>query len=135
MSLEIADNRGGVQKTGGSAMTGNASDQRRHPRHDIPLRGYLQSGGAVVPCRVRNISAGGALVEASANLRLGDWATIKVPHFGSITGRVARVASTFIGIAFSDGEQAVDAFILQWLALNGETSESDSVDEKDGQPV
>ncbi len=119
-------------------MTGNASDQRRHPRHDIPLRGYLHCGGAVVPCRVRNISAGGALVEASANLRLGDWATIKVPHFGSITGRVARISSTFIGIAFSDGEQAVDAFILQWLALNEKTeteSETESVDEKDGQPV
>lgn len=94
------------------------SDQRRHSRHEIPLAGYLHSGGVVVPCEVQNISAGGALVKADAGLRLGDWATIKIPDFGSMTGRVVRVTSTFVGLSFADGEAAVDAFILEWLALN-----------------
>ena len=119
-------------------MKDTGSEQRRHPRHDIPMTGFLHAGGVVVPCRVQNISAGGALVEADARLRLGDWATIKIPDFGSMTGRVARITSTFIGLSFTDGEAAVDAFILEWLALNDDDAEVDApagAPEKDGQPV
>jgi hypothetical protein len=115
-------------------MKDTGSDQRRHPRHDIPLPGFLHAGGVVVPCQARNISAGGALVQADAHLRLGDCATIKIPDFGSMTGRVVRVTSTFIGLSFNDGEAAVDAFILEWLALNEQDAEADAP-EKDGQPV
>lgn len=119
-------------------MKDTQSEQRRHPRHDIPMTGFLHAGGVVVPCRVQNISAGGALVEAEARLRLGDWATIKIPDFGSMTGRVVRITSTFIGLSFNDGEAAVDAFILEWLALNKEdagAASSEEVSEQDGQPV
>lgn len=114
------------------------NNQRRHSRHDIPLAGYLQSGGVVVPCRVQNISAGGALVEADAGLRLGDWATIKIPDFGSMTGRVVRVTSTFVGLSFADGEAAVDAFILEWLALNannGSVSDPENASDPDDPAV
>jgi hypothetical protein len=48
------------------------------------------------------------------------------------------VTSTFIGLSFSDGEAAVDAFILEWLALNEQGAEADASEdapEKDGQPV
>jgi hypothetical protein len=124
--------------TTGTKMTDKGSEQRRHSRHDIPMTGFLHAGGVVVPCRVRNISAGGALVEADARLRLGDCATVKIPDFGSMTGRVVRVTSTFFGLSFSDGEAAVDAFILEWLALNQDAAdeiEPEVATEKDGQPV
>ncbi|MDH3241927.1 MAG: PilZ domain-containing protein [Alphaproteobacteria bacterium] len=119
-------------------MKDTGSEQRRHHRHDIPMAGSLHAAGVVVPCRIRNISASGALVEAEVRLRLGDWATIKIPDFGSMTGRIVRVTSTFFGLSFSDGEAAVDAFILEWLALNKDGAEApapDAVPEEDGQPV
>lgn len=100
-------------------MTDNPEEKRRHPRHEIPFQGTLKAGSTAVPCQVINISAGGVLIEADANLRLGDWATIRIPDFGSMTGRVVRITSTSIGFSFADGEAAVDAFILEWLAQNG----------------
>lgn len=119
-------------------MSENPQEQRRHPRHEIPLQGTLKSGGCSVPCQVINISAGGALIEADANLRIDDWATIRIPDFGSMTGRVVRITSTNIGLSFTDGEAAVDAFILEWLALNGgiwKASRNKVLGRKDDQSV
>ena len=71
-----------------------------------------------MPCRVRNISVGGAFVEVDARLRIGHLITVNIPEIGSMTGRVARVTWKFAGISLVDGEAAVDAFIVEWLALN-----------------
>jgi hypothetical protein len=35
-----------------------------------------------------------------------------------MTGRVARVTWKFTGIALQDGDEAVDAFIVEWVANN-----------------
>ena len=91
-----------------------------------------------MPCRVHNISAGGALIETNARLRIGDRATVKISVFGTRIGRVVRVGSTTVGIAFEDGEQAMDAFIVEWLALESgaaERSETEPADETDRQAV
>ena len=119
-------------------MNDNTFDQRRHPRHDIPLQASLQAAGVVVPCRVHNISASGALIEASAYLRIGERAAVKIPDFGTIVGHVARISSTTVGIAFEDGEAAIDVFIGQWLALESRSarrSETKSADALDCQAI
>jgi hypothetical protein len=96
-------------------MTENEIENRRHPRHEIPLEGTLRAGSVVVPCRVRNISAGGALIEIEHQLRVAHLVTIEIPEIGRMTARVARVSWKFTGLSLVDGEEAVDAFIVEWL--------------------
>jgi hypothetical protein len=113
-------------------------NQRRHQRHEISLPATLQAGGVVVPCRVHNISASGVLIEVSAHLRIGDRAAVKIPDFGSMVGRVAHVSSTAVGIAFEEGEEAMDSFIMAWRAHESgktEWSETAPADERDCQAV
>ena len=98
-------------------MNGNAIEQRRHPRHEIPLQAFLHAVGVVVPCRVHNISASGVLIETNAQLRIGDHVTLKIADFGTMVGLVARVSSTTVAIAFGDGAEAMDEFIVAWLVL------------------
>jgi hypothetical protein len=38
-------------------------ERRRHPRTDVNEPGYVSSGGSVMSCTVRNISAEGAAIE------------------------------------------------------------------------
>ena len=119
-------------------MNENISDQRRHSRHEIPLQATLQAAGVVVPCRVHNVSASGALIDVNARLRIGDRVTVKVPDFGAMVGLVARISSTTVGIAFEEGEAAMDAFIAEWLALesgNARRLETARADESDHQAV
>ena len=115
-------------------MNEKITEQRRHPRHDIPLQASLRAAGTVVPCLVHNISAGGALIEVNAQLRIGDRAEIKFADYGTMAGRVARLSSTTAGIAFDDGEAAMKAFIEQWLALDRQGG-TEPPDEADRQAV
>ena len=119
-------------------MNDKAIEQRRHPRHVISLQAFLHAAGVVVPCRVHDISAGGVLIEANAQLRIGDHVTLKIPDFGTMVGRVARVSSTTAGIAFADGEEAMNGFIVEWLALESASAGrpgTGPADERDRQAV
>jgi len=121
-----------------SQLNENTINQRRHSRHKISLQATLQAAGVVVPCRVRNISASSALIEANAHLRIGDCATVKILDFGTMVGRVARISSTTVGIAFEDGEEAMESFIIAWQALesaNARQTEMAPADERDRQAV
>ncbi len=112
--------------------------QRRHQRHEIPLQASLQAGGIIVPCRVHNISASGALIEVHAHLRIGDCTRLNVLDFGTLAGRVVRVSSTSVGIVFEDGEEVINAFIVGWQALNSEIiapSHPEPVDHRERQAV
>lgn len=92
----------------------NQSDNRRHPRHEIPLEGTLHSRGQALPCRVRNISTGGALVEVQTNLRPGQAIDVEVPELGKMAGRVVRVFWKLAGISLDQDEGKVDSFIVEW---------------------
>ena len=89
--------------------------RRRHPRHDIPLEGTLHSRGETMPCQIRNISAGGALIQVEANLRPGHHVAVEIPEIGKLAGRVVRVIWKLAGISLEEGEAEVDAFIVEWL--------------------
>jgi len=106
-------------------MTDNQrTHQGRSPRYEIPLEGTLHAGSVVVPCRVQNISASGALIEIYHQLRIGHLVTIKIPEIGSMTARVARVSWKFTGLSLVEGEKAVDAFIVEWLERESKDTQS-----------
>ena len=90
-------------------------DHRQHPRYDIPLEGILHSRGEAMPCSIRNISAGGALIRTEANLRPGHYVSVETSEFGKMSGRVVRVIWNFAAISLEGGKTEVDAFLVEWL--------------------
>jgi hypothetical protein len=94
-------------------------EKRQHPRHEIPLEGVLRSGGNEAPCKVRNLSAGGALLEVDLALRPGHLVTVDIPEIGAHSARVVRVIWKFAAVALQDGEKEVEGFIVEWLENEG----------------
>ncbi|HSR55746.1 MAG TPA: PilZ domain-containing protein [Alphaproteobacteria bacterium] len=101
------------------------SDKRRHPRHEIPIEGVLRSGGQEAPCKVRNMSAGGALLEVEIPLRPGHLVTVDLPDIGSHEARVVRILWKFAAVEMESGEKEIEAFIVEWLQ-NEDGGESES---------
>ena len=91
------------------------TDHRRHPRYDIPLEGILHYRGETMPCQVRNISAGGALIKVEANIRPGHYVSVEIPETLKMAGRVVRLIWKHAGISLEEGEAEVEAFIVEWL--------------------
>ena len=102
----------------------DSSDKRQHPRHEIPVEGTLHAGSDEAPCKVRNISAGGALVEVDIPLRPGHMVTIDLPDVGSHNARVVRVVWKFAALSLESGEKEIEAFIVEWLKNEGEEGPS-----------
>ena len=96
-------------------MTDIQTDNRQHPRYDIPLEGILHSRGETMPCWVRNISVGGALLRVEANLRPGHYISVEIPEIGTMAGRVVRVIWRHMAMSLEEGEAEVDAFLVEWL--------------------
>lgn len=99
-------------------------DKRRHPRHEIPIEGTLKSGGNEAPCKVRNLSAGGALLEVDLPLRPGHLVTVDLPDIGAHSARVVRVIWKFAAVALESGEKEVEGFIVEWLENEGKDAEA-----------
>lgn len=91
------------------------TDKRRHPRHEIPLEGTLHSRGEEMPCRVRNISASGALLEVDANLRPGHYISVEIPEIGKFGGRVVRVLWKHAAMHMEEGTAEVEGFLVEWI--------------------
>ncbi len=100
-------------------MTGDGDEKRQHPRYEIPLKGTLLTGRDEVPCDIRNLSAGGALIEANASIRPGHYIDVEVPEIGRLSGRVTRVVWKFAGLALERGQKEVEAYIVEWLENAG----------------
>ena len=100
------------------------TDNRQHPRHEIPLEGTLHYRGDTTPCRVRNISAGGALIEVETNIRPGHAVDIELPELGKMAGRVTRVIWKLAGISLDKDEAQDDAFIVGGLERESKDTQS-----------
>jgi hypothetical protein len=93
--------------------------RRRDARHQIPLEGLVRKGDKSIPCRLRNISAGGALIEIdtsdlfelNAHLRIGHTATLEIRSVGAFKAHPTRMHWKFAGFAFEDGRAEIGAFI------------------------
>lgn len=111
----------GVAATGGGIFW--PLRKRQHPRFDIPLEGILHKGDKSVPCRLRNISAGGALIELdpsalseiNTSLRVAQPAKVEIPEIGMFKAHPTRVHWKFAGMSFEEGAEEVGAFIKHWL--------------------
>ena len=93
-------------------MTHIDGEKRQHPRFEIPLEGVLHSGNEDAPFRVRNISAGGALIEVEANLRPGHLIKLEIPEIGTLDARMTRMNWKFAGISLEEGEDSHEATLL-----------------------
>jgi len=96
-------------------LTHADSEKRQHPRYEIPLEGIVHSGSGDAPCRVRNISVGGALIEVEAGLRPGHLIKVEIPEIGLMNARMTRMNWKFAAIHLEDGQEKVSNFIDEWV--------------------
>lgn len=96
--------------------------KRRHPRIEIPLEGIVHKGHKSAPCRLRNISGGGALIEIDPNalieigssLRVGQPMKVEIPEIGTFQAHPTRMYWKFAGMSFEEGTEKVSTFIAHW---------------------
>lgn len=98
------------------ARTGNraTADRRAFLRLRIDVTASIAiPGHAPQPCRVYNISVGGALVDCPLNLRLNDNTILHIEDFGALRARVTRVTSTAAALTFTEQEGALATFLKE----------------------
>lgn len=76
-------------------------------------------GHAPQPCRVYDISVGGALIDCALNLRLNDNTILHVEDFGPLSARVTRVTSTAAALTFTEQEGALATFLKERAIARG----------------
>lgn len=87
-------------------MTDTADGKRQAKRDSLFLRARLSiAGDPPIDVRVRNLSAGGMLVDIDGLVTPGDAVEGELRGVGPISGMVARVAPRQAGIAF---DEAID---------------------------
>jgi hypothetical protein len=76
--------------------------KQRPPRHASMLRAELHWPNGSMPVRLRNISAGGAMLQAGQDLDPYSKVVLEIPNTAAIAGRVRWCRSKLIGIHFND---------------------------------
>lgn len=67
-------------------------DQRRHKRFDITLLGrFMRSSKHEYPCKLKDISVGGAAMMSPVEVNVGERIIAYFDHIGGLEGHVARV--------------------------------------------
>ena len=75
-------------------------DRRGAPRQDVSHRVHVILDGRQIAGQIVNLSPSGALVLASAPVRLGQLLTIEIPVIGPVAARVQRVTSIHFAVSF-----------------------------------
>lgn len=78
---------------------GNA-DRRAHPRISVDMPAHLSVNGKSAPCRLVDLSAGGALIRTKRHLSLGDLVSVDLPHCGPTIGTVVRLTPSHVAVSF-----------------------------------
>jgi diguanylate cyclase (GGDEF)-like protein len=79
-----------------------SNDKSRSPRHGLIRLATLQWDGLSLPVRLRNISAGGALLESERGLAPGAEVQLDLPGCGLLTSEVRWSQSGRLGIRFQE---------------------------------
>lgn len=76
-------------------------ERRRHARVDMPLKArFLGGDGEERPCLVTNVSAGGALLRATAPPREGETVVLYIDEVGRFEGKVIRSAGNEFAVDY-----------------------------------
>lgn len=81
----------------------DGESQRRDARDSLLMLAQLQLGdgsGRIESVRVRNVSSGGLMAQASDEFRIGARVTVELDGIGPVGGSVAWAEAGRIGIAF-----------------------------------
>lgn len=82
-------------------------DKRRHSRVEIEELAYVSSGGSVMSCVVRNISAAGAAIDVDNPAFVPQRFRLVIAKDSSVHEcRVIWIQKNRIGLAFVDGQGA-----------------------------
>lgn len=107
--------------------TGSASDRRRHRRVGVTLLGrFMRADKREFPCKLSDVSVGGAAIHTAAEVELGERIVGTFDHLGCLEGHVVR---TFLG-GFAIELQATQykreklAAQITWLMNRHELGES-----------
>jgi ABC-type transporter Mla subunit MlaD len=76
------------------------ADLREFPRYEVKLTARLERDGQVAEVTVHDISEGGALIDGTENLALGDLVGLAFPDMKAISAEVVRNASDGFGLCF-----------------------------------
>ena len=88
-----------------------AAQLRASPRDSMFVMAALRRpGGPEVAIKVRNLSAGGLMAEASSGFSRGEPIEVELRGIGAVGGRIAWTAGGRIGIAF---ENAIDPMLAR----------------------
>jgi len=77
-------------------------ERRKHPRIETDQTAYVSSGGSIISCRVRNISAEGAAIEVENPAFVPPRFRLVMAHDSSVHDcRIAWIQRNRIGVTFT----------------------------------
>ena len=76
------------------------ADRRAFPRYTVDLPAHLSVNGRSAPCRLVDVSAGGALLRTDRKVAVGDLVSVDLPHCGPTIGTVVRLTSSHVAVSF-----------------------------------
>jgi hypothetical protein len=77
-------------------------ERRKHPRTEVDQPAYVSSGGSVMGCRVRNISAEGAAIDVENPAFVPPEFRLVMAHDSSVREcRIAWIQRNRIGVTFA----------------------------------
>jgi hypothetical protein len=87
-------------RRGDSLVPRTAADRRRHRRVAITLLGrFMRANRQEYPCKLHDISVGGAAIMAPVEVELGERLVCYFDHLGGLEGQVIRVMDGGVGFA------------------------------------
>lgn len=79
----------------------NALDKRRYERFPLVLLGrFMRESKQEYPCKLANISVGGASIHSPVNLEVGERVVAYFDHLGGLEGKVVRLFEGGFAIEF-----------------------------------
>lgn len=78
----------------------NPADRRAYPRISVDMPAHLSINGKSAPCRLVDVSAGGALIRTKRHLSMGDLVSVDLPHCGPTIGTVVRLTPSHVAVSF-----------------------------------
>ncbi|HNB28177.1 MAG TPA: PilZ domain-containing protein [Alphaproteobacteria bacterium] len=76
------------------------ADRRAFPRYTVDLPASLSINGQSAPCKLVDVSAGGALLRTDRKVAVGDMVSVDLPHCGPTIGTVVRLTPSHVAVSF-----------------------------------